>query len=77
MSERDFTKDPKYRSYNEVPYAFEEGNRVVKHTGDYFFRGIVLARFRKRSGVPRYNVENDDGVIHVFNHDQLELDDTE
>lgn len=69
---RDVTEDPKYNAANNVPFVFHEGEWVEKISGDYTFTGIVVARFRKRSGSPRYVVENEDGVIHIFNHNQLE-----
>lgn len=70
---RDVTRDPKYKSANAIPMAFKEGDAVLKRGGDYDFDGVVLAAFRKRSGSPRYAVENEDGLIHIFNHDQLEF----
>ena len=68
---RDVKQDPKYNPANSVPFAFAEGDHVVKLAGDYTFTGVVIAVFRKRSGAPRYAVENDDGVIHIFNFAQL------
>jgi hypothetical protein len=53
------------------PFFFREGDRVAKRGGDYSFVGVVLAAFSKRSGSPRYAVENDDGLIHIFNGEQL------
>jgi len=50
---------------------------VRKRSGDYSFDGVVLAAFRKRSGSPRYAVENGDGLIHIFNHEQLQIANTE
>ena len=69
---RDVTRDPKYKSANAIPFAFVEGDHVMKKRGDYTFCGVVLAAFRKRSGSPRYAVENEDGLVHIFNHEQLE-----
>ena len=71
---RDVIRDPKYKSENATPFAFKEGDCVIKTKGDYTFRGVVLSMFRKRSGTPRYAVENDDGVVHIFNHEQLNID---
>jgi hypothetical protein len=70
---RNLTTDPKYNSNNAIPFAFNEGDFVIKDTGDYLFDGIVMCRFRKRSGTPRYVVENEAGIVHVFNHTQLKL----
>lgn len=69
--------DPKYKTANNIPFGFHDGDHVVKDNGDYVFRGVVLAAFRKRSGSPRYAVENEDGLIHIFNHSQLRLADAE
>lgn len=51
---------------------FQSGDVVQKVTGDYKFVGNVTV-IRKRSGEYRYAVENDDGMIHIFNGSQLEL----
>lgn len=68
---RDILKDRKYNPANNIPFAFAEGERVIKDTGDYTFDGIILSVFRNRSGSPRYVVENEEGIIHIFNHNQL------
>lgn len=68
---RDITDDPKYKASNCIPFAFAEGDLVTKTEGDYTFNGVVLACFRKRSGTPRYAVENEEGLVHIFNHNQL------
>lgn len=70
---RDVMRDSKYKSSNAIPFAFDEGNRVRKDTGDYFFDGVIVAVFRKRSGAPRYAVENEAGIVHIFNHEQLKI----
>lgn len=49
------------------------GDHVQKITGDYRFIGVVVARFTKRSGLIRIVVENNDGILHIFNEKQLEL----
>lgn len=49
-----------------------EGTRVHKVGGDYSFVGIVVSVFTKRSGAIRYVVENDDGLLFIFNVNQLE-----
>jgi len=69
---RDLIADPKFNAANAIPFAFQEGN-VVKRRCDYVFAGVVLAVFRDRSGSPRYAVENEDGIIHIFDGHQLEL----
>lgn len=47
------------------------GKLVHKVTGDYRFQGDVRSIFAKRSGALRVVVENDDGVVHIFNTLQL------
>jgi hypothetical protein len=47
------------------------GQRVTKISGDYRFRGWVVASFEKRNGFRRYVVENDDGILHIFNGKDL------
>jgi hypothetical protein len=42
------------------------GDKVSKKGGDYRFDGIVVAVFAKLSGVERYVVEDDRGVLHIY-----------
>ena len=65
--------DSKYKSANEIPFAFIEGDIVAKEVDDYTFKGMVISVFRKRSGSPRYVVENAEGIVHIFKHNQLYL----
>lgn len=52
---------------------FQRGNRVNKVAG-YKFSGIVLACYLKRDEKSwRVDVENDDGIVHVFAPEQLSL----
>lgn len=53
--------------------TFRVGDEVEKKTGDYRYRGTVVAVFRKLSGAERCVVENDDGMLFIFNERQLEL----
>lgn len=69
---RDLLKDPKFEIGRAVSFVFREGDRVIKRDDDYIFAGVVIAAFRKRDGSPRYAVENDEGVIHVFDQGRLE-----
>ena len=57
----------------DVPHVqqFKVGDLVAKVGGDYTFFGEVRAAFTKRSGVWRYAVENDAGILHIFNGKQL------
>lgn len=70
---RDVTRDQKYKAANAIAFAFHEGDHVIKRGGDYTFDGIVLSAFRKRSGSPRYVVENEAGILHIFGVSQIEL----
>ena len=48
------------------------GQRVKKEGGDYTFEGVLIAIIRKRSGAFRYVVEDDRGLLFIFNLAQLE-----
>jgi len=50
---------------------FNLGDSVVKVGGDYTFAGIVVAAFHKLSGVERFVVEDDRGVLHVYSANVL------
>jgi hypothetical protein len=52
---------------------FRVGDRVLKDSGDYRYEGEVVAVFTKRSGAVRLVVENDDGMLFIFNESQLKL----
>lgn len=57
-----------------VPH-FAAGQRVRKVSGDYTFEGVVMAVLFKRDGRSlRVVVENDQGVLHIFNPAQLVKD---
>ncbi len=49
------------------------GDKVRKIGGDYRFEGVVVAVFTKLSGARRCVVEDDRGVLFIFNEKQLEL----
>jgi hypothetical protein len=49
----------------------EIGDTVEKVGGDYTFRGVVVSVLAKRSGAVRVVVENSDGVLFIFNPDNL------
>lgn len=53
------------------PRNFEVGDRVFKMGGDYTFKGEIRSVFPKKSGVLRAVVENDDGILHIYNLTQL------
>ncbi len=45
---------------------FKVGDPVSKKGGDYRFDGLVVSRFTKTSGLIRYVVEDDRGVLHIY-----------
>jgi len=45
---------------------YKLGDKVKKVGGDYTFEGTVVAAFNKISGVERFVVEDDRGVLHVY-----------
>lgn len=47
------------------------GAKVSKTGGDYRFDGTVVGVFRKISGVIRYAVEDDRGVVHIYSRKNL------
>lgn len=51
---------------------FFVGDKVEKVGGDYTFKGVVVAAFYKLSGAPRYVVEDDRGVLHVYSAANLQ-----
>ena len=57
----------------EVQDAFHSKDRVRTTSTDYTFVGIIVAYFPKRNGNIRCVVENDDGILHIFNPKQLEF----
>ena len=48
-------------------------DKVKKIGGDYTFEGTIVAKFNKISGIIRYVVEDDRGVLHVYSEKCLEL----
>jgi hypothetical protein len=56
------------------PSVFEIGSRVRKVGGSYEATGTVISAFKTRSGKQRYVFEFDKlpGMLHIFNHEQLE-----
>lgn len=49
------------------------GDQVTKTGGDYRFDGTVVARFAKRSGAVRVVVEDDRGLLFIFNDSMLRI----
>lgn len=52
---------------------FSIGDYVHKTKGDYYFKGVVVAVFEKKSGRVRYVVENPDGILHIYKGANLEI----
>lgn len=50
---------------------YKINDHVQKIGGDYSFKGVVVAAFTKLSGAERYVVENQDGVLFIFNEKNL------
>jgi len=55
-------------------YRFDLGAAVIKESGDYTYQGVVVARFRKISGLIRYVVEDKRGLLFIFNDTSLQPD---
>jgi hypothetical protein len=55
--------------------TIEIGDKVEKVTGDYKFKGTVVSKFQKLSGVVRFVVENEDGILHIFSQTNLKKQD--
>jgi hypothetical protein len=53
---------------------FKLGDPVEKIGGDYTFQGEVVAVVRKKSGLVRYVVEDDRGILFIFNEKSLRMD---
>ena len=52
---------------------FNVGDLVEKVGGDYTFKGNIVSVFEKLSGAVRLVVEDDRGVLHVYNEKILRL----
>ncbi len=51
--------------------TFQISDRVEKVGGDYQYEGVVVAVFTKRSGKVRLVVEDDRGLLFIFNEQGL------
>lgn len=58
-------------SHQDAKYT--TGDFVQKIGGDYSFGGEVVSVFTKKSGVIRYVVEDERGLLFIFNESQLSL----
>lgn len=64
-----------YKECECQPPPLKEGDEVRKKTGDYSFSGIIVSKFQKLDGISkRVVVENAEGILHIFNETQLELE---
>ena len=52
---------------------FKVGDKVIKDSGDYIYDGTVVGAFRKLSGIPRYIVEDNRGLLFIFNEKSLKI----
>lgn len=61
------------KAYKEIVIrpSYIVGDLVAKTGGDYRFDGVVVAAFEKLSGVKRYVVEDDRGILHVYSDSNL------
>lgn len=48
-------------------------DKVKKITGDYSFEGEIVAKFTKKSGVIRFVVEDDRGILHIYSEKNLQV----
>lgn len=55
----------------EHQLEFQVGDLVSKVGGDYTFEGVVVSAFRKQSGLNRFVVEDDRGILHIYNAKNL------
>jgi hypothetical protein len=58
----------------KTDFIFRVGLHVRKIGGDYTFSGEIMSAFTKKSGACRYVVEDDRGILHIFNHNQLAVE---
>lgn len=56
------------------PDVFEVESRARKVGGSYEATGTIRAAFKTRNGQQRYVFDFDEppGLLHIFNHEQLE-----
>lgn len=67
----DKAKDLAKAAMEKAEDSLHVGDKVSKVGGDYTFEGTVVAGFYKLSGAPRYVVEDDRGVLHVYSFKNL------
>jgi hypothetical protein len=69
---RDVSKVLKELEKNVNDYKFAVGDEVWKPKG-YKFDSTIVAVFKTTKGQKRVVAENADGLLHIFNEDNLEL----
>ena len=47
------------------------GDKVMRVNSDYVFEGTVVSVFKKTSGLIRYVVEDDRGVLFIWNRNNM------
>ena len=47
------------------------GDKVIKDKGDYTFEGVIVSAFYKIGGQPRYVVEDERGILHIYSAGNL------
>ena len=52
---------------------FKLGEKVQKVGGDYIYEGVVAGIVYKTSGQIRYVIEDDRGMLFIFNEKNLQL----
>lgn len=52
---------------------FKVGDYVIKRSGDYTYEGVIVACFTKQSGVVRFVVEDERGLLLIMAPHQLSL----
>jgi hypothetical protein len=73
VTQRPGPPEPSFGRTDDRRQLFQVGDRVSKLGGDYRFEGIVRMAGTKASGVWRYAVEDDRGVLFIFGAHQLTL----
>ena len=53
--------------------SIQVGDRVRRVSSDYTFVGTVVSKFNKLSGLVRFVVEDDRGVLFIWNEKNMEL----
>lgn len=60
------------RSLTMKKFKFKIGDKVKKVSG-YKFNSVIVSVFRNTKGEVRLVAEHKDGLLHIFNENQMEL----